>query len=234
MIKICSSLKNINQTFKEGTAFKNVKVHIHTADSKSYLRNWKTDKFGDDLSAFRKSVVSVNNTKQAANGFEIGKAGLSLRSVVPIVDDGKHLGSLEFMQGLNSVAKLFDKSGDGFLLLMDLKNKITQPSSELVFQNEYVISQKFKGKKFFEDIQNISVKEIVKNKVVMSDKYFYTYVDVKDFKGNKLGIAVLARSLDKVNLALDKTQYLIYMAMIILVIAWGFLIFSVAIGWGPV
>jgi len=213
------SLKSINETLKNGTAFKNVKVHIHTTDNKSYLRNWKVNKFGDDLSTFRNSVVTVNSTKKAVNGFEIGKAGLSLRSVVPIIDEGKHLGSLEFMQGLNSVAKLFDKSGDGFLLLMDIKHKVVEPKAGLLFQNDYVISQKFKGDKFFNDLKTISIKDIIKNNVVMSKKYLYTYVEIKDFRGDKLGIAVLARSLDKVNLALDKTGYLIYMAMIILLLA---------------
>jgi len=214
-----NSLKSINQTFKNGTAFKNIKVHIHTPDNKSYVRNWKIDKYGDDLSSFRKSVVTVNRTKKAVNGLEIGKAGLSLRSVVPITDEGKHLGSLEFIQGLNSVAKLFDKSGDGFLLLMDLQHKISEPNSELIFQDKYVISQKFRGAKFFNDLKTVSVEDIIQNSVVMSDKYFYTYVDVKDFRGEKLGIAILARDLNKVNLALDKTEHLIYMAMIILVIA---------------
>ncbi len=96
---------------KEFTKFKNIKVHVHTKDNHSFLRIWKLDKYGDDLSSFRHSIVKVNQTKQAVNTFELGKAGLSLRSVVPVVDkDGTHLGSLEFMQGLNSVAKEFDKT----------------------------------------------------------------------------------------------------------------------------
>jgi len=214
-----ASLKNINTTLKNGTAFKNVKVHIHTNNNKSYLRNWKVNKYGDDLSSFRKSVVQVNSTQQAVNGFEIGKAGLSLRSVVPIMAENKHLGSLEFIQGLNSVAKVFDKSDEGFLLLMDMKNKIVAPKSNKIFQNDYVISQKFTGDRFFNDLKTIKIKDILENKIVMSDNYFYTYVDVKDFNGKKLGIAILARSQEKVHLALDKTEYLIYLAMVILVMA---------------
>jgi len=213
------SLKSINQTLKNGTAFKNVKVHIHTTDNKSYLRNWKVDKFGDDLSSFRSSVVTVNRTQKGVNGFEVGKAGLSLRSVVPIIDEGKHLGSLEFMQGLNSVAKLFDKTGDGFLLLMDIKNKIVDPNPSAIFQNDYIISQKFKGDAFFNDLKTISISELEQKKVIMTKEYFYSFVVIKDFQGKRLGIAVLARSLDKVNLALDKTEHLIYIAMIILVFA---------------
>ncbi|MDC0933497.1 methyl-accepting chemotaxis protein [Arcobacteraceae bacterium] len=213
------SLSNINTTLKNGTAFKNVKVHIHTNNNKSYLRNWKVDKFGDDLSSFRESVVKTNKMQQPVNGFEIGKAGLSLRSVVPIIDNGQHLGSLEFIQGLNSVAKAFDKSDEGFLLLMDMEHKVVDPKSENIFQNDYIISQKFQNKIFLSDLSTIKISKILNEKIVITDKFFYTYTEVKDFNGKKLGIVILARSFDKVHLALDKTEYLIYLAMIILVLA---------------
>ncbi len=105
----------IGEKMKKSTPFKNIKVHVHTKNNKSFVRSWKTNKYGDDLSSFRDSVVKVNQTQTAVNTFEVGKAGLSLRSVACVTDDdGTHLGSLEFMQGLNSVAKSFDKSKDGF------------------------------------------------------------------------------------------------------------------------
>ena len=147
-----SSLQTINQTMKDNTRFKNIKVHIHTKDNHSFIRNWKLEKYGDDLSSFRTSVVYVNSSKKAANGFEIGKAGLSLRAVVPIMDKGTHLGSLEFIQGLNSVAKAFDKKKEGFLLLMDKKvSKVKQFKQNKIFQNDYIISQKFVNQDFLKD-----------------------------------------------------------------------------------
>ncbi|MGB3750546.1 MAG: methyl-accepting chemotaxis protein [Arcobacteraceae bacterium] len=214
-----NSLDNINATLKNGTSFKNVQIHIHTTDNKSYLRNWKVDKYGDDLSSFRASVVKVNSSLQPINGYEVGKAGLSLRSVVPIIDEGKHLGSLEFIQGLNSVAKTFDQSNEGFILLMDIENKIVEPSPDKVFQNKYIISQNFMNETFFNDLKSIKIDQIIKDKIVMTKKYFYTSVEVTDFTGKKLGVAIIARSIDTVNIALDKTEFLIYLAMIILVMA---------------
>jgi len=213
------SLDKINDTLRKGTSFQNVQIHIHTTDNKSYLRNWKVDKYGDDLSSFRASVVKANSTLQPINGYEVGKAGLSLRSVVPILDDGQHLGSLEFIQGLNSVAKVFDKSNEGFLLLMDIENKIVDPSPDKVFQNKYIISQKFMNKSFFNDLKNVDIETIIKDKRVMTKNYFYIAVEVSDFAGKKLGVAIIARSMDTVNIALDKTEFLIYLAMIILVLA---------------
>ena len=108
----------------------------------------ETDKFGDDLSSFRASVVKVNSERKAINTFEVGEAGLSIRSVVPIFDQNqKHLGSMEFMQGINSVATSFDEHGDAFLLLMDTKLAISEVKAEDKL-NDYLISQKFINKEF--------------------------------------------------------------------------------------
>ncbi len=209
-----SSLDTISKTFKDNTQFQNIKVHIHTKDNKSYLRNWQVNKYGDDLSSFRKSVVHVNSTLKPANNFEIGKAGLSLRSVVPIFNGSTHLGSLEFMQGLNSVARVFDKSKDAFLLLMDIDKKVADIKPDLIFQNRYIISQKFINKEFLKDASKIDISRLLADKFLINNQYFYTYDIVTDFNGNKLGIAIVARPMSIVNNALDKTTNLIYFALL--------------------
>ncbi len=213
------SLKNISKTFKEHTDFKNVKVHIHTKDNKSFLRNWKPEKYGDDLSSFRSSVVSVNSLKKPVNEFEVGNDGLSLRSVVPVFSGDTHLGSLEFMQGMNSVAKDFDNVKDSFLLLMDKDKATEKVDQDLIFKEKYVISQKFINKDFMANLSKVDFEDLLNNKYFMDDKYFYVTTDIKDFQGNKIGMVVAARPLEIVNESLDKTNTLIYLALIALIIA---------------
>ncbi len=215
-----NSLDTINKTFKNNTKFKNIKIHIHTADNKSFIRNWKLDKFGDDLSSFRKSVVFVNQNKKPANGFEIGKAGLSLRAVVPIMEGNTHLGSLEFIQGLNSVAKSFDKKGQGFLLLMDKSvSTVKQFDAKKVFQENYIISQKFINEEFLNDAKTIDLKTLATSKYLLSDKYLYTLKEVTDFEGKVLGIYLVGELLEDVNVTIDKTSNLIFMALLAIVLA---------------
>jgi methyl-accepting chemotaxis protein len=213
-----TSLNTINKTFKNHTDFKNIKVHIHTKQNRSFLRNWKPAKYGDDLSSFRASVVEVNRTQRPVNGFEIGKAGLSLRSVVPVINSG-HLGSLEFIQGLNSVAKNYDRSNNGFLLLMDIDKKIVDPDPSKILKNRYIISQKFVNEDFLNDVKKIDLDTLLASPFLLSEKYFYTYDYVTDFKGKKLGIFLIAKPISVVNLALDKTSNLIYIALIMLAAA---------------
>ena len=214
------ALASLSVNMKKSTPFKNIKVHIHTKDTKSFLRSWKPKKFGDDLKSFRKSVLKVNTNKVAVNTFEVGKAGLSIRAVVPIFDttSSTHLGSLEFMQGINSVAKSFDKSGDAFLLLMDSSVAIADIKNNKRLLN-YVISQKFVNNDFVQDTKTIDFIVLMKDGYLISDKYFYSYIDVKDFNGKKLGIALSARPLENVMTAVDNTSSIIWTALIILVVA---------------
>jgi methyl-accepting chemotaxis protein len=213
------SLSTISKSMKADTPLKNVKVHIHTKDNHSFIRGWKTEKYGDDLSSFRHSVVQVNSTLKPVNSMEVGKAGLSLRSVVPVRDDdGTHLGSLEFIQEFNSVAKKFDEHKEGFVVLMDLgvtNVKLFEQSKK--FKN-YLISQHFVNEEFLNDAQNIDMKKLFETGMFIGEKYFFSYVYIKDFKGKKLGVYLVGRPLNIVRLAVEHADNLIYVSLTMIVI----------------
>jgi methyl-accepting chemotaxis protein len=212
------SLKSVSKEMKDSTKFKNIKVHIHTSNNHSFLRGWKLNKYGDDLSSFRSSVVAVNSTHKPIVTFEIGNSGLNLRAITPVFDDdGKPLGSLEFMQGLNSVAKAFDKSHRAFLLLMDSNLKRKSISENKKFKN-YGISQRFINKTFLSDARDINMQKLFKNKYVITKHYLITYIPIKNFEGKKLGIALVGKDLTIVNKVLDSTTNIIYTALIIIAI----------------
>jgi len=79
---------------------------FHTAPATSFLRVHRPDRFGDDLSGFRATVVEVNRTGKPIHGLESGVEGLGIRGVVPVRLDGKAVGSLEF--GLALDQSFFD------------------------------------------------------------------------------------------------------------------------------
>ncbi len=76
----------------------------HLPPAISFLRLHQLDKFGDDLSAFRLTVVEANQTQKPVAGLEIGRAGLGVRGVEPVFYEGKPIGTVEF--GLNVDEKL--------------------------------------------------------------------------------------------------------------------------------
>ncbi|GAB4449218.1 MAG: hypothetical protein Kow0031_31700 [Anaerolineae bacterium] len=72
---------------------------FHLPPATSFLRVHQLDRFGDDLSPFRFTVLEANNTRQPVSGLEVGRAGAGIRGVVPVSYQGNHVGTVEF--GLN-------------------------------------------------------------------------------------------------------------------------------------
>ncbi|MEK6744661.1 MAG: cache domain-containing protein [Nitrospirota bacterium] len=69
---------------------------FHTPPAMSFLRVHQPEKYGDDLSSFRFTVLSVNEKRAGVRGIEIGRAGIGLRGVEPVFSKGNHVGSVEF------------------------------------------------------------------------------------------------------------------------------------------
>jgi len=79
---------------------------FHLPPATSFLRVHKPQKFGDDLSSFRKTVVETNAKREAISGIERGVAGLGVRGIVPVYHQQQHIGSVEF--GLSFGQAFFD------------------------------------------------------------------------------------------------------------------------------
>ena len=73
-----------------------VQFQFHTPPATSFLRLHLPEKYGDDLSGFRHSVVAANAAHKPQRGLEVGVADLGARGMVPLDYQGRHLGSVEF------------------------------------------------------------------------------------------------------------------------------------------
>jgi len=83
--------KEIN---KEGIA----QFQFHLSPATSFLR-LHSDKYGDDLSSFRNTVVECNENNKLVQGLEEGRGGFGFRVVMPMVYEGNHVGSVEYGVG---------------------------------------------------------------------------------------------------------------------------------------
>ena len=61
----------------------------------SFLRLHQLDKFGDDLTSIRATVIKANADRKAVSGPEIGRGGLGVRGVVPVNYQGNHIGVID-------------------------------------------------------------------------------------------------------------------------------------------
>ncbi|TVR87096.1 MAG: methyl-accepting chemotaxis protein [Spirochaetaceae bacterium] len=75
---------------------------FHLPPATSFLRYHAPQNFGDDLSAFRATVVEANRQQRPIVGLEVGRGGPGTRVVYPVFHEGSHIGSVEFGGSINS------------------------------------------------------------------------------------------------------------------------------------
>ena len=109
---------------------------FHTPPATSFFRVHKPEKFGDDLSAFRHTVIATNKTQKPTHGLEGGVAGLGARGMVPVFSNGKHIGSVEF--GMTFGQAFFDtfKQQNGVDAGMHIFDNDTFSTLAATFGNE--------------------------------------------------------------------------------------------------
>jgi methyl-accepting chemotaxis protein len=200
-------LDQLTKTLKENTDYQNVKIHIHTADVRSFLRHWKPEKNGDDLKGFRHTINKVKATQKPLVAVEVGRAGMVLRGIAPVIDNGEYLGSVEFIQGFNSIVKDAKREMDaGVLFLMN------ESLLDITFLSEApklamgVLSQKE------ESTDKVLLKDLAKADYPIdapyftTDHYFVLQTPMKDFQGEVIGRVLTAKKLTSVEKAIDEAN----------------------------
>ncbi|MDO5658116.1 MAG: methyl-accepting chemotaxis protein [Paracoccus sp. (in: a-proteobacteria)] len=70
-------------------------LQFHIAPATSLIRVHQLGRRGDDLSAFRRTVVDANTGAQSVQGLERGRAGMGARGVASVRWQGRHVGTVE-------------------------------------------------------------------------------------------------------------------------------------------
>jgi methyl-accepting chemotaxis protein len=72
-----------------------VQMQYSTPPATTFFRVHIPEKFGDDLSALRHTIVKTNTERVPVTGLEAGVSGLGIRGMVPVFHQDKHIGSVE-------------------------------------------------------------------------------------------------------------------------------------------
>jgi PAS domain S-box-containing protein len=70
-------------------------IHFHVPPATSFLRIHRPDQHGDEMAAFRATILHVIRTGEPAGGLEWGRTGYGIRGVVPVLLHGKLTGTVE-------------------------------------------------------------------------------------------------------------------------------------------
>lgn len=164
--------------------------HFHTPQSVSLLRTWDIHRFGDDLSKHRHMVVRVNRELASFSGLELGQGGTVIRSITPVFNQGRHVGSVEAAMNLVDVLQRLTLPQDyGIVFVLDksLKDLWEGGLERASFDNWVVI-------KSLGDADGALADKALDLGVSSGrvDNFLFRLIPVEDFQGKMIGYMVLS------------------------------------------
>ncbi len=162
---------------------------FHLPDATSFLRLHKPEKFGDNLSNFRKTVVQVSETKMSVLGLEVGKAGLGLRAVYPVFYNSNYIGSVEFGGSFLSILNGIQNT-EKVSYAVGIKDEYFQKAGHKTNGKDVAI----KGLDFYKFSSSI-IKNILSTNFTNSSKtiyqddnvYYLFSIPIKDYSNKNIG-----------------------------------------------
>ncbi len=212
-------LKEVGKTYRENTSFHNIKIQVNDPNHIPLIKNWKNKKKYEKPEN-RPTLKKVKATKKALVSFEVNQDGLLLRGIAPILDTGFYFGSVEFIQGLDSVRRAFQKFDQMYLLVLSdyglskykngMNNKTVGPY--------HVANNKWFPEKIIQFGNTIDFDELNKNGYTFTDQYFVTSYPLKDFEGKIIAYSIVGEPIDVFNEGLSVLTKVSNTFLLILVI----------------
>ncbi|OPA76476.1 chemotaxis protein [Campylobacter pinnipediorum subsp. pinnipediorum] len=185
-----SNMNDIISNLSSVLMYKNIKIHLHTKDLKSYLRSWSPNNFGDNLSSFRNLLLEANKNKKSVAGVEIGIGGVFTRAVSNIIKQKQKLGTIEIMLDFEHISNFFKDQGIDLFVLVD--------KDKMIIDSDYRTNELLKDYYIANlNSANLNVVEILKD-IDLTKKTFFIYKThyfalspMLDAGGKRIGFFVL-------------------------------------------
>ena len=203
-------LKNYGKEFRNNTGFANIKVHLIDDNLNSFVKSWDQDSFGENLN-YSDAYQQVKQSKQGLVTTEESPQGLRLKGLYPIRYQGEFVGIVNFEGGLNSIKRTLKANNIEFLYFLkkDYLNIADNISNKPQIAN-YVLSQKDINKEFLAYLKENQDLKAAAADYHFDEDYLKIAESIKDFKGEKIGLYVVAKSNQAVLSEIKESQSLIY------------------------
>ena len=197
------NLENFVKKIHNHTKYKNIWIQITNSKGISIYRSW-TEKRGDDLTKVRQDMAQMVKNPQIKTTISTGIFDMTFKSMVPLMQNGKYLGTIEVISKFNSIASQLKDAGFEPIFLVDksYKNQITKPFTKM-FLDDYYIANQNASITNQEYIKNYGIEKIIENKnyiIDPKDNKFITLYKQKNVLGKDMGYFVIFYPLDKIEI----------------------------------
>jgi len=85
------------------TGIYDLRLHFLTPTAVSFFRTWNPERFGIDVSKFRKIIVTVARRRTPQKGIEIGLRRALVTGAYPVMEGRRYLGAVELITPFNPI-----------------------------------------------------------------------------------------------------------------------------------
>ena len=181
------TLGEFTKTLSKVPIYENAKFHIHTPEMRSFARSW-IPMYNDDLTNFRHLLAEAKNGVVA--GIEVGRAGVFIRSVAPIFEDKKMLGSIEVLLDFKHLSDFFAQQGLGLFVLLDASadSPYQNSSDEGIIEGFHFVNKSYANLNVLPMLKDIKFKS---GGFYQTDSHAFTVQPMNDAKGERVGYFVI-------------------------------------------
>lgn len=181
------TLGEFTKTLSKVPIYENAKFHIHTPEMRSFARSW-IPLYNDDLTNFRHLLAEAKNGVVA--GIEVGRAGVFIRSVAPIFEDKKMLGSIEVLLDFKHLSDFFSQQGLDLFVLLDAGGDLPYQNSsdEGIIDGFHFVNKSYANLNVLPMLKDIKFKS---GGFYQTDSHAFTVQPMNDAKGERVGYFVI-------------------------------------------
>jgi len=181
------TLGEFTKTLSKVPIYQNAKFHIHTPEMRSFARSW-IPMYDDDLTNFRHLLTEAKNG--VAAGIEVGRAGVFIRSVAPIFEDKKMLGSIEVLLDFKHLSDFFSQQGLDLFVLLDAGGDLPYQNSsdEGIIEGFHFVNKSYANLNVLPMLKDIKFKS---GGFYQTDSHAFTVQPMNDAKGERVGYFVI-------------------------------------------
>jgi methyl-accepting chemotaxis protein len=114
-VKVRADLETLTGTY-------DLRLHFLTPLAVSFFRTWNPERYGIDVSKFRKIIVTVAQRRAPQRGIEVGLKRVIVTGAYPVLEGTKYLGAVELITPFNPILdKLKELTGMDSVVLIRKK-----------------------------------------------------------------------------------------------------------------
>lgn len=191
--------KRLIDNFRTHTQYKNIWVHVVDKNLNSLYRSW-TDITGDSLADIRDDLVHVKDTKKITYSVSAGKFTLSIKAMVPILQDGNIVGILEVISHFNSIAKqLKEFDTDSVVVLQKEYSKQLQYPFTKLFIDDYYIANFDAPLQLMERMRKKGVDSFFNLSYFVDENYMVIAYPIHSFSKKILGYYIMFKRTEDIS-----------------------------------